>query len=67
MWDIYERLAMPLLVVRGALSPIVDDNDIAEVRRRRPDAQVIVVENAGHSIQGDQPVVLAGHIADYAG
>ena len=65
MWDIYERLTMPLLVLRGALSPIVDDNDIAEVLKRRPEAKVIVVENAGHSIQGDQPVVLAGHIASF--
>jgi esterase len=65
MWEIYGRLAIPLLVLRGSLSPIVDDNDIAEVRRRKADTQVIVVENAGHSIQGDQPVVLAGHIADF--
>ena len=67
MWDIYERLTMPLVVFRGSLSPIVDDNDIAEVRKRRPDAEVVVVEDAGHSIQGDQPVVLAGHIAAFVG
>ena len=63
MWDIYERLAMPLHLFRGSLSPIVDDNDVAEVMKRCPSAKVTVIENAGHSIQGDQPVVLAGHLA----
>ena len=65
MWDIYDRLTMPLFMLRGALSPVVDDTDIAEVLRRRPDAKVAVIEDAGHSIQGDQPVVLARHLADY--
>ncbi len=65
LWDAYERLAMPLLVVRGALSPIVDDADIAEVLRRRPDAAVVVVNNAGHSIQGDQPIELANQLAHW--
>jgi esterase len=65
LWDVYARLSMPLLLVRGSLSPIVDDDDVAEVLRRRPDASVIVVQQAGHSVQGDQPVTLAGHIAAF--
>ena len=50
---------MPLMLVRGADSPVVDDDDVAELRRRRPDVRVEVVEGAGHSIQGDRPVELA--------
>ncbi len=65
MWDAYARLSMPLLLIRGSLSPIVDDDDVAEVIRRRPDASVIVVPQAGHSVQGDQPVALASHIAAF--
>jgi pimeloyl-ACP methyl ester carboxylesterase len=38
---------------------VVDDADEAELSKRRPDAQIIHVEQAGHSIQGDQPVELA--------
>ena len=49
---------VPLLLLRGALSPVVDDDDVAEVLRRQPDAEVVVVEDAGHSIQGDRPVEL---------
>jgi pimeloyl-ACP methyl ester carboxylesterase len=45
--------------VRGSLSPVVDDDDVAELQRRNADARVVVVEGAGHSIQGDKPLALA--------
>ena len=35
------------------------DEDVAELRQRNPAADVVVVEDAGHSIQGDKPVELA--------
>jgi pimeloyl-ACP methyl ester carboxylesterase len=53
------------MLVRGADSPVVDDDDVAELRRRVPRARVEVVEKAGHSIQGDQPLVLASLLADF--
>ena len=43
----------------AASSPVVDDDDVAEVRRRNPNAVVEVVEDAGHSVQGDKPLELA--------
>jgi len=48
----------------GSLSPVVDDADVAELLRRRPDAAVVVVEGAGHSIQGDRPVELTSLLRD---
>ena len=59
LWDDLGSITAPTLLVRGGLSPVVDDADVAEFRRRRPDAEVLVVEKAGHSIQGDQPLELA--------
>jgi pimeloyl-ACP methyl ester carboxylesterase len=59
LWEAVSNLKCPLMLLRGALSPVVDDADVAEVLRRRPDAEVVVVDGAGHSIQGDQPVELA--------
>ncbi|GAA5051873.1 alpha/beta fold hydrolase [Nocardia callitridis] len=59
LWNDVSAVEAPLLLVRGARSPVVDDADIAELLRRRPDAQVTVVENAGHSVQGDRPRELA--------
>ena len=59
LWATLGATTMPLMLVRGADSPVVDDDDVAELRRRRPDVRVEVVEGAGHSIQGDRPVELA--------
>jgi pimeloyl-ACP methyl ester carboxylesterase len=59
LWDAVGRLKAPLVVARGGVSPVVDDADIAEVLRRKPDARVEVFDGAGHSIQGDKPIELA--------
>lgn len=60
LWDAVSAVQAPTLLVRGSLSPVVDDDDVAELRRRQPSAEVVVVEGAGHSVQGDRPVELAG-------
>jgi pimeloyl-ACP methyl ester carboxylesterase len=59
LWELVDAVDVPLLLVRGADSPVVDDDDVAELVRRLPDARVVVVEAAGHSVQGDQPLELA--------
>lgn len=59
LWETVGATSIPLLLVRGADSPVVDDADVAELRRRRPDVEVEVVTGAGHSIQGDRPIELA--------
>ncbi len=59
LWDAVERVKVPLVVVRGGTSPVVDDADIAEVLRRNPAARIEVVEDSGHSVQGDKPRELA--------
>ena len=59
LWEVIGESSMPLLLARGMLpQSVVDDADEAELLKRRPDALVIRVEQAGHSIQGDQPVEL---------
>jgi pimeloyl-ACP methyl ester carboxylesterase len=64
LWDAVSAVESSILLAQGGLSPVVDDEDVAELQRRRPDAQVIVVDAAGHSIQGDQPLELARILAD---
>ena len=44
---------------------MVDDADVAELLRRQPAAEVVVVDGAGHSVQGDRPLELAALIADF--
>ena len=58
-WDEVSALKVPVLLARGGASPVVDDDDIAEFLKRQPDTQVVVVDGAGHSIQGDRPLELA--------
>lgn len=62
LWDDIARIEVPLLLVRGGDSPVVDDDDVAELGRRKPDARVVVVADAGHSVQGDRPRELAALI-----
>ena len=59
LWDAIAKIDVPLTLARGALSPVVSDEDVAELQRRNPKARVEVVEGAGHSIQGDKPIELA--------
>jgi len=60
LWATVATLTMPVTLLRGmSAGSVVDDDDEEELGRRLPSAQVIHVEGAGHSIQGDQPVKLA--------
>jgi pimeloyl-ACP methyl ester carboxylesterase len=65
LWDDLQAIEAPVLLVRGALSPVVDDADEAEFRRRRPDDRAVTVADAGHSIQGDQPLELSSILRSY--
>jgi pimeloyl-ACP methyl ester carboxylesterase len=66
LWGDIDEIAVPLMLVRGlATGTVVDDGDVAELLRRKPDARVESVEGAGHSIQGDKPVELAALLADF--
>lgn len=67
LWDALSSVAVPVLLVR-AMGPgsVVDDEDEAEFRRRQPTGTVVRVEGSGHSVQGDQPLVLAGILRSFA-
>jgi pimeloyl-ACP methyl ester carboxylesterase len=66
LWDDISQLQVPLMLVRGAATgTVVDDDDEAELRRRQPHARVELVDGAGHSIQGDRPVELAALLDDF--
>jgi pimeloyl-ACP methyl ester carboxylesterase len=59
LWDDVPRLTVPTTLVRGANSAFVNDEDASEFARMAPGFRgVHMVENAGHSVQSDQPRVL---------
>ena len=66
LWDALEKSTAPLLLIRGMRpSSVVDDADEAELKRRRPDARVEHVADAGHSVQGDDPLKLASLVSEF--
>jgi pimeloyl-ACP methyl ester carboxylesterase len=65
MWDDVAAIRAPVMLVRGGASGVVGDEDVAELLRRQPTARVEVVDGAGHSIQGDDPLRLAALIEDF--
>ncbi|MGH3579775.1 MAG: alpha/beta fold hydrolase [Mycobacterium sp.] len=65
LWNKVDAISSPMLLVRGGDSRVVGDEDVVELLRRQPGAEVVVVEGAGHSVQGDRPVQLAGILADF--
>ena len=66
MWQRLSDLSQPVTLVRGmAKGSVVDDDDEAELLRRRPDATIVHVANAGHSVQGDAPLALAEAITQF--
>ncbi len=65
LWDDLTRVDAPILLVLGADSGVVVDDDVAEFCRLQPGTRVETVARAGHSIQGDQPLRLAELIAQF--
>ncbi len=54
------------MLVRGMrVGSVVDDEAEAELLRRLPAARVEHVAEAGHSVQGDDPITLAALLADF--
>lgn len=66
MWEMVDRIDVPLLLCRGMRQDsVLRDDDEAELRRRKPEAEVRHFADAGHSIQGDMPLALAAAIDDF--
>ena len=65
LWDDLEGMTVPVMLVRGANSWYIHDDDQAEFARRQPSARIEVVAGSGHSVQSDRATYLAGLIADF--
>lgn len=66
LWDDVSNIDVPLMLIRGTTyGSVVTDEHAEELLRRRPNAVVVSVQDAGHSVQGDKPVELAQILADF--
>lgn len=60
LWGELEAVTVPVLLVRGMREQsVVSDDDEARLLRCCAGAEVVHVDNAGHSVQGDAPLRLA--------
>ncbi|HEY5262860.1 MAG TPA: alpha/beta hydrolase [Acidimicrobiales bacterium] len=67
LWEKLSELTMPVTLIRAMGSgSVVDDDDEAEFMRRLPNATIVHVVDSGHSVQGDQPLVLATLLEHHA-
>jgi pimeloyl-ACP methyl ester carboxylesterase len=60
--DLLDDVRCPVLVVRGAESDVLTDEDAARLAERLPDGRWARVEDAAHTVQGDNPAGLAAAI-----
>jgi pimeloyl-ACP methyl ester carboxylesterase len=66
LWEALSSITVPLLLARGMRpDSVLDDDDERELLRRLPSAQVVHVQEAGHSLQGDTPLELAAIIEHF--
>ncbi len=64
LWAKVDAIDVPIALWQGGKWSVVGDEDVEEWMRRQPDTVHAVVDGAGHSIQGDRPIELAGLIED---
>jgi pimeloyl-ACP methyl ester carboxylesterase len=66
LWNVVSSIKVPLLLARGMRpDSVLGDEDERELLRRLPLAQVVRLEGAGHSLQGDTPLELAALIESF--
>jgi len=62
LWDEIPRITCPTLVVRGARSDVFHDEDAAKLAAALPRGAWVRVEDAGHTVQGDNPRALVAEL-----
>ena len=49
LWSTWDKVACPMLVLRGAESEVLLPQTLGEMRRRKPDLEVVEFEGVGHA------------------
>ena len=65
LWDDLGAIKAPIMLVRAGRSARVHDEDVERFLRYQPDTRVELVADSGHTVQSDQPELLAGLLADF--
>ena len=67
LWGAVAKISCPTLVVRGAQSDVFHDEDAERLTAALPRGRWVRVENAGHTVQGDNPAGLLTELRGFLG
>ncbi len=67
LWDAVANVKCPTLVVRGAQSDVFHDEDAERLAAKLGRGRWVRVENAGHTVQGDNPAGLLRELRPFLG
>lgn len=67
LWDAVSRVECPTLVVRGAESDVFHDEDAERLAGALARGRWVRVEDAGHTVQGDNPAGLLTELRAFLG
>lgn len=67
LWDAVAKVQCPTLVVRGAQSDVFHDEDAERLAAALARGRWVRVENAGHTVQGDNPAGLLTELRAFLG
>jgi pimeloyl-ACP methyl ester carboxylesterase len=65
LWEPLARIACPTLVVRGAMSDILSPEIAQKMLDRLPDARLVEIAGAGHTVPGDQPADFSRAVQEF--
>jgi pimeloyl-ACP methyl ester carboxylesterase len=64
-WNDMLKITCPTLVVRGGRSDMFLDDDAQKLADALSNGRWVRIENAGHTVQGDQPLALVNAIREF--
>jgi esterase len=67
LWGAVAKISCPTLVVRGAQSDVFHDEDAERLTAALPRGRWVRVENAGHTVQGDNAAGLLTELRGFLG
>jgi esterase len=67
LWNEVANINCPALVVHGGDSKIIHREDAERLANVIPNGEVLTIADAGHTVQGDQPVRFVEAVVDFLG
>jgi esterase len=67
LWPLWSSIACPTLIVRGVESDVLSPEIAKRMLETLPHARLVEVENAGHTVPGDQPEAFLQIVRDFLG